>query len=76
MIAETNRCWNEIVPDALQQLAGAEGRAARLHIYQPELVTGLLQTEDYADADAALGRWPGAVQRLTGTPEPYTNAVM
>lgn len=43
----------------------AESTATSLHIFEPTLITGLLQTEDYARAILGPGKSPDEVERLT-----------
>lgn len=63
--ASVKSWWHEfgdLVPKDLDIYMGLEAAAVELHSYQPELIPGLLQTEDYLRA---------AIRRLpTHTPEP------
>ncbi|MCW2934330.1 MAG: putative transcriptional regulator, family [Actinomycetia bacterium] len=64
--------WSE-VPAAFRDWAELEGKAARLHVWQPGIIDGLLQTEAYAralidavpgvTADAAAARLAGRMER-------------
>jgi len=42
--------YGDVMPDTYRTLIGLEGEAASIWSYEGELVTGLLQTEDYARA--------------------------
>ncbi|GAB3277886.1 helix-turn-helix transcriptional regulator [Actinocorallia lasiicapitis] len=50
--------------DAARAFYAAEGAAARIHIYEPKLVTGLLQTEGYTRALAASGSFAEEVDQV------------
>jgi transcriptional regulator with XRE-family HTH domain len=54
---EESRHWAE-VPAGFRSWAELEDKARRLHDWMPSIVTGLLQTEDYARA--LLETYPGA----------------
>jgi hypothetical protein len=40
--------WTDVVPDWLQTFVGLEGLARKVFTYEPVIVPGLLQTEEYA----------------------------
>lgn len=42
--------WAQVVPDWLKTFVGLEGLAQREFLFDPMVITGLLQTEDYASA--------------------------
>lgn len=42
--------WQQVVPDWFKTFVGLEGLAEREFVFEPMVVPGLLQTEDYADA--------------------------
>jgi transcriptional regulator with XRE-family HTH domain len=42
--------WSDVVPDWLKTFVGLEGLAANEFMYEPLLLPGLLQTDDYAAA--------------------------
>jgi hypothetical protein len=52
------QAYADVLPSEYANLIGLEAEAAEIRSYQPELVPGLLQTEDYARAIIRLGR-PG-----------------
>ncbi|MFI5864309.1 Scr1 family TA system antitoxin-like transcriptional regulator [Streptomyces sp. NPDC051546] len=53
------------LPSWFQEYAGMEAKAAYISTYQPQLVYGLLQTEDYARAVLATGL-PDNLEELVG----------
>ncbi|MCO5987181.1 helix-turn-helix transcriptional regulator [Actinoallomurus spadix] len=65
----------ELQPLAARELAlgwfrpflEAEGTASSMHIFEPMLITGLLQNEDYARAVLAAGNHPDRVEQLVAT---------
>jgi transcriptional regulator with XRE-family HTH domain len=50
--------FNDILPAWFQPYIGLEEAAESIRIYEPQLIPGLLQTEDYATAVLALGDLP------------------
>ena len=52
------QAYADVMPSEYATLIGLEAEAAEIRTYQPELVHGLLQTEDYARAVIRAGR-PG-----------------
>jgi transcriptional regulator with XRE-family HTH domain len=52
------QAYADVMPSEYANLIGLEAEAAEIRGYEPELVPGLLQTEDYARAIIRLGR-PG-----------------
>ncbi|MFC9228440.1 Scr1 family TA system antitoxin-like transcriptional regulator [Streptomyces decoyicus] len=60
--------YTDCAPDWLQRLLGLESMAISLHGYDVRLVTGLLQTPDYAGAvirtGLHLGEWGSEEERL------------
>ncbi|MCO6004394.1 helix-turn-helix domain-containing protein [Actinoallomurus purpureus] len=67
--------FTELQPLAARELAlgwfrpflEAEGTASSMHIFEPMLITGLLQNEDYARAVLAAGNHPDRVEQLVAT---------
>jgi transcriptional regulator with XRE-family HTH domain len=67
--------FEELQPLAARELAlgwfrpflEAEAVAASLHIFEPMLITGLLQTEDYARVVLSAGNHPDKVEQLVVT---------
>ncbi|MCO5994505.1 helix-turn-helix domain-containing protein [Actinoallomurus rhizosphaericola] len=65
----------ELQPLAARELAlgwfrpflEAEGTASSMHIFEPMLITGLLQNEDYARAVLSAGNHPDKVEQLVAT---------
>jgi transcriptional regulator with XRE-family HTH domain len=65
--------FEELQPLAARELAlgwfrpflEAEAAAKSLHIFEPTLITGLLQTEEYARAIIAPGKHPDEIEQLT-----------
>jgi len=52
------QAYADVMPSEYATLIGLEAEAAEIRTYQPELIHGLLQTEDYARAVIRAGR-PG-----------------
>jgi transcriptional regulator with XRE-family HTH domain len=52
------QAYADVMPSVYANLIGLEAEAAEIRTYQPELIHGLLQTEDYARAVIRSGR-PG-----------------
>ena len=52
------QAYADVMPSEYANLIGLEAEAAEIRTYQPELIHGLLQTEDYARAVIRSGR-PG-----------------
>ena len=52
------QAYADVMPSEYANLIGLEAEAAEIRTYQPELIHGLLQTEDYARAIIRSGR-PG-----------------
>ena len=52
------QAYSDVMPSEYANLIGFEAEAAEIRSYEPELIPGLLQTEDYARAIIRLGR-PG-----------------
>jgi hypothetical protein len=52
------QAYADVMPSEYANLIGLEAEASEIRAYEPELVPGLLQTEDYARAIIRLGR-PG-----------------
>ena len=52
------QAYADVMPSEYATLIGMEAEAAEIRTYQPELIHGLLQTEDYARAVIRAGR-PG-----------------
>jgi transcriptional regulator with XRE-family HTH domain len=52
------QAYADVMPSEYANLIGLEAEAAEIRTYQPELIHGLLQTEDYARAVIHAGR-PG-----------------
>ncbi len=52
------QAYADVMPSEYATLIGLEAEAAEIGTYQPELIHGLLQTEDYARAVIRIGR-PG-----------------
>jgi hypothetical protein len=52
------QAYADVMPSEYANLIGLEAEAAEIRTYQPELIHGLLQTEDYARAIIRAGR-PG-----------------
>ena len=50
------QAYADVLPSEYANLIGLESEAAEIRTYQPELVHGLLQTEDYARAVIRIGR--------------------
>jgi transcriptional regulator with XRE-family HTH domain len=50
--------YNDILPDWFQAYVGMEEAARSIRIYEPQLVPGLLQTEEYASAIMSFGDFP------------------
>jgi transcriptional regulator with XRE-family HTH domain len=50
--------YSDILPDWFQAYIGMEEDARQLRVYEPQLVPGLLQTEQYASAVLALCDYP------------------
>ncbi|MFV2021657.1 DUF5753 domain-containing protein [Micromonospora sp. LOL_023] len=54
----TKRGWwysyRDVIPDWFETFVGFEGEASLIQAYQPQVVPGLLQTEDYARAVLGL----------------------
>ncbi|MFL6056320.1 MAG: helix-turn-helix domain-containing protein [Actinoallomurus sp.] len=67
--------FTELQPLAARELAlgwfrpflEAEGTASSMHIFEPMLITGLLQNEDYARAVLTAGNHPDKVEQLVAT---------
>ncbi|GAB3960803.1 helix-turn-helix transcriptional regulator [Actinoallomurus acanthiterrae] len=67
--------FSELQPHAARELAlgwfrpflDAEGAATSMHIFEPMLVTGLLQNEDYARAVLSAGNHPDKAEQLVAT---------
>jgi transcriptional regulator with XRE-family HTH domain len=50
--------YNDILPEWFQAYVGMEEAARSIRVYEPQLIPGLLQVEDYAAAVIALGDFP------------------
>jgi transcriptional regulator with XRE-family HTH domain len=50
--------YSDILPDWFQAYIGMEEDARQVRVYEPQLVPGLLQTEEYASAVLALCDYP------------------
>ncbi len=50
--------YSDILPDWLQTYVGLEQAARSIRTYEPQLIPGLLQTEEYASALMALADFP------------------
>jgi transcriptional regulator with XRE-family HTH domain len=50
--------YHDILPEWFQAYVGMEEAARSIRIYEPQLVPGLLQTEEYATAVISLGDFP------------------
>jgi Domain of unknown function (DUF5753) len=61
--------YADVMPSEYANLIGLEAEASEIRAYEPELVPGLLQTEEYARAIIRLGRpgdTAGEVDRRVG----------
>jgi transcriptional regulator with XRE-family HTH domain len=50
--------YHDILPEWFQSYVGMEEAARSIRVYEPQLVPGLLQTEEYATAVLSLGDFP------------------
>jgi transcriptional regulator with XRE-family HTH domain len=50
--------YHDILPEWFQSYVGMEEAARSIRVYEPQLVPGLLQTEEYATAVFSLGDFP------------------
>src|SRR6201992_785995 len=50
--------FNDILPDWFQSYVGREEAATSIRVYEPQLIPGLLQTQQYAAAVLAVGDIP------------------
>jgi transcriptional regulator with XRE-family HTH domain len=50
--------YHDILPEWFQAYVGMEEAARSIRIYEPQLIPGLLQTEEYATAVLSLGDFP------------------
>lgn len=56
--------YDDVLPSGMSTYAGLESDAVTLDVYEPLLVNGLFQTEDYARAMIRSDREPDEVERL------------
>lgn len=50
--------YNDILPEWFQAYVGMEEAARSIRVYEPQLIPGLLQTEEYAAAVISFGDFP------------------
>jgi transcriptional regulator with XRE-family HTH domain len=58
------QAYGDVLPSEYANLIGLESEATEIRTWQPELVHGLLQTEDYARAVIRIGRPRDAAQEV------------